>query len=70
MKLHSHVRNFLRKGLRNGWCSFILLHYVKILRTCDMSYENYVNPSRIPEALTWISLRAKLFARKTVRNCT
>ena len=29
-----------------------------------MSYENYENPSGIPEALTWISLRAKLFASK------
>ena len=29
-KLHSHVRIFLRKSVRKGECSFILLHYVKV----------------------------------------
>ena len=30
VKLHSHVRIFLRKSLRKGECSFILLRYVKV----------------------------------------
>ena len=30
VKLHSHVRIFLRKSVRKGECSFILLRYVKV----------------------------------------